>query len=83
MKYNDKETEVNEEDATDPPTIDVNINDNSDNEKNDYEVTPDTPTNGGDNEMVENDKDEKYEKEAEKYKDDKNLNMKANDKKTE
>ena len=39
MKANDKETEeteVNEEYSTDPPTIDVNINDNYDDEKNDY-----------------------------------------------
>ena len=52
MKANDKkteETEVNEEDAPNPPTVDVNINDNSDDEKNDYGVTPDTPTNGGNN----------------------------------
>ena len=49
MKANDKdteETEVNEEDASDPPKNEVNKNDNSDDEKNDYEVTPDTPTNG-------------------------------------
>ena len=36
MKANDKETEVNEEYSPDTSSIDVNINDNSDNEKNDY-----------------------------------------------
>ena len=68
MKANDKETEeteVNEEDATNPPTNDVNINDNDDDEKKYYEVTPDTPTNGGNNETIEN-----YEKNYE-YKADK------------
>ena len=49
MKANDKETEeteVNKEDDPNPPTIDVNINDNSDDEKNYYEVTHNTPING-------------------------------------
>ena len=39
----------------DPPTNDININDSSDDEKNDYEVTPDTSTNGGNNETIDND----------------------------
>ena len=41
--------------APNPPTNYVNINDNSDDEKNDYDVTPDTPTNDGNNETVDND----------------------------
>ena len=59
MKANDKETEeieVNEEDAPDPPTNYVNKTDNSDDEKNDYEVSPDTPTN-----IVNNEKTVNYE----------------------
>ena len=49
MKANDKETqetEANEEDSPKPTKSDVNINDNSDDEKNDYEITPDAPKNG-------------------------------------
>ena len=42
----------------------VNINDNSDNEGNGYEVTPDTPTSGENNETIDNDKDKNYEEEA-------------------
>ena len=52
MKSNDKETEeteVNEEDAPNPPINDVNKNDNYDDDKYYYEVTLDTPTNGGNN----------------------------------
>ena len=37
------------------PTNSVNINNNYDDEKNYYEVTPDTPINGGNNETIEND----------------------------
>ena len=59
MKANDKETEVNEEDAPNPLTIGVNINDNSDDENNDFEVTPDIPTKGGNNETIENGEEEK------------------------
>ena len=69
MKANDnetEETEVNEEDAPYPPTNDVNINDNSDDEKTYYEVTPNTPTNGGNNETIYNDEDKNYEDEDEK-----------------
>ena len=57
MKANDKEneeTEAKEEYAPDPLAIDVNINANSYDKKNDYEVTPDTPTNGGNNETIDN-----------------------------
>ena len=45
----------NDDVAPDPPTNDVNINDNYDDEKNYYEVTPDTPTNVGNNETIDND----------------------------
>ena len=65
MKANDKETEeteLNEEDAPEPPTIYVNINDNYDDEKNYYEVTPDTPTNVGNNETIDKDEDKKQKK---------------------
>ena len=64
MKANDKETEkteVNEEDASDSPKNDLNINNNSDDKRNAYEVTPDTTTNGGNNDEEKN-----YEEEAEK-----------------
>ena len=67
MKANDKETEkteVNEEDASDSPKNDLNINNNSDDKRNDYEVTPDTPENGGNNETIFNDENKKYEEEA-------------------
>ena len=65
MKANDKETEktkVNKEDDPDPPTIDVNINANSDDKKNDYEITPNTPTNGGNNETIDSDEEKKTKK---------------------
>ena len=42
----------NDEVALDPPTNNLNINYNYDDEKNDYEVTPDIPTNGGNNEIL-------------------------------
>ena len=45
---------------TDPPTNDVNINDNYDDE-----VNPDTPTNGVNNETIEKYEDKNYEEEAE------------------
>ena len=35
-------------------TYDENINTSSDADKNDYEATPDTPTNGRNNETIEN-----------------------------
>ena len=50
----------------DPPTDDENINANSDDEKNDYEVTPDTPTNGGTNETIDNDQEKLNEEEDKK-----------------
>ena len=78
-----KETEVNEEDAPDSPTNDVTINYNYDDEKNDYEVTPDTSTNGRNNETIENSEDKNDEEEAEKETGNENLNMKANDRETE
>ena len=34
--------------------IDENTNANYDDKKDDYEVTPDTPTNGGNNETIDN-----------------------------
>ena len=69
MKANDRETEeteLNEEGALDPHKNDLNINDNSDNEKNYYEVTLDTPTNGINNETIYNYEDKNYEEESEK-----------------
>ena len=39
----------NDEVAPNPNTNNVNINANDDDEKNNYEVTPDTPKNGGNN----------------------------------
>ena len=39
----------------DPTKNDVNINDNYDDEGNDYDVTPDTPTSGEINETIDND----------------------------
>ena len=36
------------------PTNDVNVNANYDDDKNDYEVTPDTPTNFVNNETIDN-----------------------------
>ena len=48
--------------------------------KNDYEVTPDNPTNGGKNETIDNKEDKNYEDEADKETDNENLNMKTNDK---
>ena len=86
MKANDKETEETEEteeDAPDLPTTDVNINDGSDDEKNDYEVTADTPKYGVNNETIDNDKDKNYEDEAEKETGNEILTVKANDKETE
>ena len=73
----------NDEVAPDPPIDDENINANSDDEKNDYEVTPDKPTNGGNNETINNDENKNNENENEKRKDNENLNMKDNYKKTE
>ena len=52
--------------SPDPPTNDININNNSDYEKNYYEVTPDTPKNGGNNETIDSDEDKNYKEEAEK-----------------
>ena len=46
-------------------------------------LPPDTSTNGGNNEIIYNDEDKNYEKEAEKETGNENLNMKANDKETE
>ena len=37
----------NDKVAPNPPKTNLNINANFDDKKNDYEVTPDTPTNGG------------------------------------
>ena len=51
--YSDKEGN-NDEVAPDPPTNDVNITANSDDEKNDYEVTPDTTIDGENNETIDN-----------------------------
>ena len=34
------------------PKNEVNLNANSDDEKYDYEITPDTPKNGGNNETI-------------------------------
>ena len=65
MKSNDKETEeteVNEEDASNPSTIDVNINDNYYDKENDYEIIPDTPTNGENNETIDNDEEKNTKK---------------------
>ena len=55
----------------------------SDDEKNYQEVTPDTPTNGGNIETIYNDEDKNCEEQAEKKKGNENLNKKANDKETE
>ena len=44
----------NDDVAPNPPTNDIKISENSDDEKNCYEFTPDTPTNGGNNETIEN-----------------------------
>ena len=46
----------------DPHTNDVDINVNYDDEKNDYEVTPDTPTDGGNNEKLTMSKKKKRKK---------------------
>ena len=69
--------------ALNPLTNEVNINDNSDDRKNDYEGTPDTPTNGGNNEMIDNDKENSYQEEDYKETGNENLNMKANDRESE
>ena len=71
------------EDAPDPPKNDVNINDNYDDEKNDYEVNPVTPTNGGNKKTIENDEEKNYKDEAENETGNANLNLKSNDKKNE
>ena len=47
----------NDEVAPDPPTNEVNINDNYDDEGNYYEVTPETSTSGVNNETIDNDED--------------------------
>ena len=39
----------------DLPKNDVNINANYDDEKNDYDITSDTPTNGGNKKTIGND----------------------------
>ena len=47
--------EVNSDEVSpDPPTNDVNINDNYDDGVNYYEVTYHTPTNDGNNETIDN-----------------------------
>ena len=50
--YNNEEN--NDEVALNPPTYDENINVNYDDKENDYEVTPDTPKNGVNNETIDN-----------------------------
>ena len=47
-------TRDNDEVAPVPPKNDVNINDNSDDEIDDYKFTPDTPKNGGNNKIIDN-----------------------------
>ena len=54
MNASDDDEVNNYEFDPNPPTNDVNINDNSDYEGNDYEVTPDTPTSGGNNKTIDN-----------------------------
>ena len=51
----------NDKVAPNPPINDININYNSYDEKNDYGVTPYTPTNGGNNETIDNDEEKNNE----------------------
>ena len=65
------------------PSTHLQMNTDYDYEKNDYEVIPDTPTYGGNDETNDNDEGGGNEEYTEKEKENEHMNMKANDKETE